>query len=165
MGAEREGLPADVVEAADVRARIPLRPDGPESLNAAMAATVGLYELGIGSPRWLTPPHAWRRSAPRREAAIAAAGTAAELEELRVRYLGRKAELTTMLRSIGELPPEQRGPGGQGRQRGQGRARGPARPSARTALEAAELDERLRGGRDRRDAARRPAAPPPATCT
>ena len=28
------------------RARIPLRPDGPESLNAAMAATVGLYELG-----------------------------------------------------------------------------------------------------------------------
>ena len=53
------------------------------------------------------------------EAAIAAAGSAAELEELRVRYLGRKAELTTMLRSIGDLPAEQRGPVGQGRQRGE----------------------------------------------
>jgi tRNA G18 (ribose-2'-O)-methylase SpoU len=29
-----------------VRAEIPLRPDGPDSLNVAMAATVGLYELG-----------------------------------------------------------------------------------------------------------------------
>ena len=27
-------------------ARIPLRDGGPESLNVAMAATVGLYELG-----------------------------------------------------------------------------------------------------------------------
>jgi phenylalanyl-tRNA synthetase alpha chain len=47
------------------------------------------------------------------EAAIAAAGSAAELEELRVRYLGRKAELTQALRSIGELPPEERGPVGK----------------------------------------------------
>ncbi len=47
------------------------------------------------------------------EAAIAAAGSAAELEELRVRYLGRKSELTSILRSIGELPPEQRGPVGK----------------------------------------------------
>jgi phenylalanyl-tRNA synthetase alpha chain len=47
------------------------------------------------------------------EAAIAAASTSAELEELRVRYLGRKAELTQTLRSIGELPPEQRGPVGK----------------------------------------------------
>jgi TrmH family RNA methyltransferase len=45
IGAEREGLPADVVESADVRARIPLRPDGPESLNAAMAATLALYVM------------------------------------------------------------------------------------------------------------------------
>jgi RNA methyltransferase, TrmH family len=45
VGAEREGLPADVVESADVRARIPLRPDGPESLNAAMAATLALYVM------------------------------------------------------------------------------------------------------------------------
>ncbi len=47
------------------------------------------------------------------EAAIAGAGSAAELEELRVRYLGRKAELTRALRSIGELPPEERGPVGK----------------------------------------------------
>jgi phenylalanyl-tRNA synthetase alpha chain len=47
------------------------------------------------------------------EAAIAEAGSSAELEELRVRYLGRKAELTTILRSIGELPAEERGPVGK----------------------------------------------------
>jgi phenylalanyl-tRNA synthetase alpha chain len=47
------------------------------------------------------------------EAAIGAAGSAAELEELRVRYLGRKSELTRALRSIGELSPEQRGPVGK----------------------------------------------------
>jgi len=46
LGAEREGLPAGVSEAASVRAEIPLRPDGPESLNVAMAATVALYDLG-----------------------------------------------------------------------------------------------------------------------
>jgi phenylalanyl-tRNA synthetase alpha chain len=76
------------------------------------------------------------------EAAIAAAGSAAELEELRVRYLGRKAELTQALRSIGELPPEERGPVGkaanavkQALERELGE---------RTAgLEAGELDRRL----------------------
>jgi phenylalanyl-tRNA synthetase alpha chain len=47
------------------------------------------------------------------EAAIGAAGSAAELEDLRVRYLGRKSELTRALRSIGELSPEQRGPVGK----------------------------------------------------
>ena len=47
------------------------------------------------------------------ESAIAAAGSAGELEELRVRLLGRKAELTQALRSIGELPPEERGPVGK----------------------------------------------------
>ncbi len=41
--------------------------------------------------------------------AIGAASTSAELEELRVRYLGRKAELTTILRGIAELPAEERG--------------------------------------------------------
>ncbi|MBA2764485.1 MAG: phenylalanine--tRNA ligase subunit alpha [Thermoleophilaceae bacterium] len=48
------------------------------------------------------------------EAAIAAAKGTAELEQARVRYLGRKAELTRILRSIGELPAEQRGPVGKG---------------------------------------------------
>jgi phenylalanyl-tRNA synthetase alpha chain len=42
-------------------------------------------------------------------AAIGAAESSAALEELRVRYLGRKAELTTILRGIAELPPEERG--------------------------------------------------------
>jgi phenylalanyl-tRNA synthetase alpha chain len=42
-------------------------------------------------------------------AAIEGAGSSAELEELRVRYLGRKAELTSILRGIAELPPEERG--------------------------------------------------------
>ena len=42
IGAERDGLPADVVEQADHVAHIPIATD---SLNAAMAATVALYEL------------------------------------------------------------------------------------------------------------------------
>jgi phenylalanyl-tRNA synthetase alpha chain len=46
------------------------------------------------------------------EAAIAAAPDSAALEELRVRYLGRKSELTSILRSIADLPPEERGPVG-----------------------------------------------------
>ncbi len=47
IGAERTGLPADVVAACDRGARIPIRS---ESLNAAMAATVGLYEVTRGRP-------------------------------------------------------------------------------------------------------------------
>ena len=43
------------------------------------------------------------------QAAIAAAGTTAALEEVRVRLLGRKAELPNLLRGVAELPPEQRG--------------------------------------------------------
>jgi TrmH family RNA methyltransferase len=45
VGAEREGLPADVVAACERSARIPI---GSESLNAAMAATVALYEITRG---------------------------------------------------------------------------------------------------------------------
>jgi RNA methyltransferase, TrmH family len=45
LGAEREGLPAELLEATDAVAHIPLRPGGPESLNVAMAATVALYEV------------------------------------------------------------------------------------------------------------------------
>ena len=47
------------------------------------------------------------------ESAVAAAAEPAALEELRVRYLGRKSELTLVLRGIRDLPPEQRGPVGQ----------------------------------------------------
>jgi TrmH family RNA methyltransferase len=46
LGAEREGLPTELESGADARARIPMRPDGPDSLNVAMAATVALYDLG-----------------------------------------------------------------------------------------------------------------------
>jgi TrmH family RNA methyltransferase len=42
VGAEREGLPDTVVAACDRAARIPIASD---SLNAAMAATVALYEM------------------------------------------------------------------------------------------------------------------------
>ncbi|MBV9464489.1 MAG: RNA methyltransferase [Solirubrobacterales bacterium] len=42
IGAEREGLPEEVVAAADHQAHIPIHTD---SLNAAMAATVALYEI------------------------------------------------------------------------------------------------------------------------
>jgi TrmH family RNA methyltransferase len=43
VGAERAGLPADLH--ATVRARIPLRDDGPESLNAAVSAAIALYRM------------------------------------------------------------------------------------------------------------------------
>jgi phenylalanyl-tRNA synthetase alpha chain len=43
------------------------------------------------------------------EAEISSAGDAAELDAARVRHLGRKAELTTILRGIGKLPPDERG--------------------------------------------------------
>jgi phenylalanyl-tRNA synthetase alpha chain len=76
------------------------------------------------------------------EAAIAAATTTAELEELRVRLLGRKSELTATLRSIGELPPEERGP--VGKQANEVRQALEHQLAERTrALEAAELDRRL----------------------
>jgi phenylalanyl-tRNA synthetase alpha chain len=42
------------------------------------------------------------------EEAIASAGTSEQLEELRVHYLGRKAELPRLLRGVAELEPAQR---------------------------------------------------------
>ena len=44
LGAEREGLPADVLAACEERASIP-QPGGGDSLNVAMAGTIALYEL------------------------------------------------------------------------------------------------------------------------
>jgi phenylalanyl-tRNA synthetase alpha chain len=76
------------------------------------------------------------------EGAIAAAGSSAELEELRVRYLGRKAELTQALRSVGQLPPEERGPAGKAAN--QIKQALEATLERRTGeLEASELDRRL----------------------
>jgi TrmH family RNA methyltransferase len=43
IGGEREGL-GELEDRAEVRRAIPMRPDGPNSLNAAMAATVALHE-------------------------------------------------------------------------------------------------------------------------
>jgi phenylalanyl-tRNA synthetase alpha chain len=70
------------------------------------------------------------------ETAIAGASGSAELEELRVRYLGRKAELPNVLRGIAQLPPQERGPTGK------------AANQARQALEAliAQRGEQLAGG-------------------
>jgi RNA methyltransferase, TrmH family len=42
LGAEREGLPAEILEQCDVCATIPVQ--GVESLNVAMAGTIALYE-------------------------------------------------------------------------------------------------------------------------
>ncbi len=80
------------------------------------------------------------------EGEIAAAASADELEELRVRHLGRRAELPQMLRGVRELPAQERG------------AVGKAANEARVALEGligaraaqlreAELHTRLREDR------------------
>jgi len=89
-------------------------------------------------------------------AAIEAAGSSEELEGLRVRYLGRKAELPGVLRKISELPAEERGKVGGAANKArkeleellEGRA---------AALDASELDAHLAG--DRVDVTL-PGAPP-----
>jgi phenylalanyl-tRNA synthetase alpha chain len=80
------------------------------------------------------------------EGAIATAESTAALEELRVRYLGRKAELPNLLRGVAQLPAEERGT--------VGRAANQARQSLERlieqraeALEASELDARLAADR------------------
>jgi RNA methyltransferase, TrmH family len=61
IGAERTGLPDDVAAACDRLAHIPI---ATESLNAAMAATVALYEATRGtSPPGAPPPAAHREPA------------------------------------------------------------------------------------------------------
>jgi phenylalanyl-tRNA synthetase alpha chain len=79
-------------------------------------------------------------------AAIEAAGGTAELEELRVRYLGRKAELTTILRGIADLPQEERGQVGGGANRAQ-KALGELLERRAAELDAAELEQRLSSDR------------------
>jgi phenylalanyl-tRNA synthetase alpha chain len=75
--------------------------------------------------------------------AIAGADSGEALEELRVRYLGRKAELPQLLRGVAELPPEQRAAVGKAANR--------ARQELEDLIEAragelngAELERRLR---------------------
>jgi phenylalanyl-tRNA synthetase alpha chain len=80
------------------------------------------------------------------EAEIDAADTAAELERVRVAYLGRKAELSGVLRSIGTLPAERRGEVGAAANAV--RVELERRLAERAAaLESAELDARLRSDR------------------
>src|SRR3954447_7390917 len=76
------------------------------------------------------------------EQAVAGAGSSQALEELRVRYLGRKAELPNLLRGVAQLPPEERGT--------VGRAANQARQALEQlieqraqVLEASELDTKL----------------------
>src|ERR671924_2315467 len=76
------------------------------------------------------------------EAAIAQAPGTADLEDVRVRFLGRKAELPNLLRGVAQLPPEERGV--------VGRLANEARKALETAIEAraaelaaAELDAQL----------------------
>jgi len=73
--------------------------------------------------------------------AAAAAMSAADLERVRVAYLGRQGRLTLLLRSLGALPAEERP------------LVGAAANEAKRALEAL-LDERLAAAqaRERRDA-------------
>ena len=88
--------------------------------------------------------------------AILAAQSGEALEELRVRYLGRKAELPQILRGVRDLEPAQRGP--------VGKAANVARQQLEALIEgrSAELDaERLqRGLREDRLDVTLPGAPP-----
>ncbi len=74
--------------------------------------------------------------------AIGAASSSAELEELRVRHLGRKAELTAILRGIAELPAEERGQVGAAANRARKELEALLEQSA-ARLDAAELEEKL----------------------
>jgi len=93
------------------------------------------------------------------EAAVAAATTTDALEQARIRYLGRRAELPNMLRGVAQLPPDQRGP--------VGKAANVARKALEDLIEArgaelagAELEQRL--AEDRIDVTLPGAPLPPA---
>lgn len=88
--------------------------------------------------------------------AIGAAASSAELEELRVRHLGRKAELTSILRGIAELPVEERGQVGGAANKARQELEGLLEESAQR-LDAGELESRLAA--DRVDVTL-PGAPP-----
>jgi phenylalanyl-tRNA synthetase alpha chain len=79
-------------------------------------------------------------------AAIGGADSSAALEELRVRYLGRKAELTAILRGIAELPPEERGKVGGAANKARKELEALLEASVER-LDASELDGRLAADR------------------
>ena len=76
------------------------------------------------------------------EAAVAGAGDTAALEDVRVRFLGRKAELPNLLRGVAALPPEERGAVGRAANEAR-RALDTAIEARRGALESGELEARL----------------------
>jgi phenylalanyl-tRNA synthetase alpha chain len=76
------------------------------------------------------------------EAAIDSAADTAALEEARVRFLGRKSELTSILRGIGELPASERGAAGAGANEAR-RALEERIERRGDELEGAELEHRL----------------------
>ena len=78
------------------------------------------------------------------EGTIAAADSTNALEELRVRYLGRKSELTGILRGIGELPEAERGPVGAAANEARQALESLLAQRARE-LEGGELEARLEG--------------------
>jgi len=90
------------------------------------------------------------------EAEIGAAPSTEALEELRVRYLGRKAELPRMLRGVAELEPERRGEVGKAANEARQTLERQIEERA-TELSAGELEQRL--AEDRVDVTL-PGAPP-----
>jgi phenylalanyl-tRNA synthetase alpha chain len=76
------------------------------------------------------------------EAAVAGAAGTAELEDVRVRYLGRKAELPNLLRGVAQLPPEERGQVGRAANEAR-RALEAAIDARHAELEGSELHDRL----------------------
>jgi len=80
------------------------------------------------------------------EAATAAATSTTALEEIRIRYLGRKAELPNILRGVAELAPEERGPTGKAANQARQALEGLIEKRAGE-LAAHELEERLESDR------------------
>jgi phenylalanyl-tRNA synthetase alpha chain len=79
----------------------------------------------------------------RARAEIAAVAGSEELQELRVRYLGRKAELPRLLREVADLPPEQRSAVGKAANQARQELEGLIETRAGE-LSGAELERRLR---------------------
>jgi len=76
------------------------------------------------------------------EQAIAEADDSSALEAVRVTHLGRKAELPNLLRTVAQLPPEERSAVGRGANEAR-RALEAALEERASELEASELDTRL----------------------
>ena len=76
---------------------------------------------------------------------INAAGSSEELEELRVEFLGRRSELTGILRGIAELPDSERGPVGKAANQVRSRIE-EMLAEKQAGVEASELDRELSEG-------------------